>query len=124
MAILRGGVGVNAMIQTCPPLWGSIGDQQTRFQFQSAGGNDSISNRCACCINSGWRDEPQDVGGGHGHYGAQHDLGLHFGLGTRCEAAGSIQWPDRDLTTQTVTLYLDFAIGPTGSGSADFRLTL
>lgn len=46
----------------------------------------------------------QEVGGGHGHYGMQHDLTLHFGLGAACEAEVTVRWPDLSLTTQTVGL--------------------
>lgn len=46
----------------------------------------------------------QEVGGGHGHYGMQHDLTLHFGLGAACEAEVTVRWPDLPLTTQTVDL--------------------
>jgi len=34
------------------------------------------------------------VGGGYGHYGAQNDLRLHFGLGEYCQAEIQITWPD------------------------------
>jgi hypothetical protein len=46
----------------------------------------------------------QEVGGGHGHYGIQHDLTLHFGLGANCEAEVTVRWPDHVLTTETVKL--------------------
>jgi hypothetical protein len=45
-----------------------------------------------------------DVGGGHGHYGTQDDLTLHFGLGDGCEAEVTVRWPDAALTTQTFTV--------------------
>jgi enediyne biosynthesis protein E4 len=48
--------------------------------------------------------QTQEVGGGHGHYGIQHDLALHFGLGAACSADVSVQWPDADGTTETFTL--------------------
>jgi hypothetical protein len=44
----------------------------------------------------------QEVGGGHGHYGIQHDLTLHFGLGANCEADVTVRWPDAELSSQTV----------------------
>ncbi|MEQ8272453.1 MAG: CRTAC1 family protein [Deltaproteobacteria bacterium] len=43
----------------------------------------------------------QEVGGGHGHYGIQHDLVLHFGLGDACTADVTVRWPDAELTTET-----------------------
>ena len=48
--------------------------------------------------------QTQEVGGGHGHYGIQHDTTLHFGLGAACSATVTVRWPDRTLTTQTFTL--------------------
>ncbi len=48
----------------------------------------------------GDRIQLQEVDGGHGHYGAQKDRVLHFGLGPECEAEVTIRWPDRDLTEQ------------------------
>lgn len=46
----------------------------------------------------------KEVGGGHGHYGIQHDLVLHFGLGPACEAEVTVRWPDAFLTTETFTV--------------------
>jgi hypothetical protein len=43
----------------------------------------------------------QEVGGGHGHYGIQHDLALSFGLGTACRARVTVRWPDAALATET-----------------------
>ena len=40
--------------------------------------------------------QTQEIGGGYGHYGAQDDLVLHFGLGAGCEAEIEIRWPDDD----------------------------
>jgi enediyne biosynthesis protein E4 len=48
--------------------------------------------------------QTQEVGGGHGHYGIQHDLALHFGLGASCEAEVTVRWPDADQTSETFTL--------------------
>jgi hypothetical protein len=45
--------------------------------------------------------QTQEVGGGHGHYGIQHDRVLHFGLGAACEAEIEVRWPDAALTTET-----------------------
>ncbi len=48
--------------------------------------------------------QTQDVGGGFGHYGAQMDLTLHFGLGSACEAEVTVRWPDADLSEQSFTV--------------------
>jgi hypothetical protein len=42
-----------------------------------------------------------EVGGGHGHFGAQQDLVLHFGLGASCEADVTVRWPNGALDTQS-----------------------
>lgn len=42
----------------------------------------------------------QEIGGGHGQYGAQQDLRLHFGLGTACTAEVAVRWPDGALTEE------------------------
>ena len=51
----------------------------------------------------------REVGGGYGHYGAQNDLAVHFGLGTACEAEVTVRWPDAPQTTQTFTLPAGYA---------------
>lgn len=45
-----------------------------------------------------------EVGGGHGHYGIQHEMVQHFGLGAACEAVVTVRWPDADLSEQTFIL--------------------
>ena len=45
--------------------------------------------------------QSREVGGGHGHYGMQDDLVLHFGLGGHCEAEIHIRWPNRAHGTQS-----------------------
>ena len=50
------------------------------------------------------RVQVQEVGGGHGHYGAQRDRVLHFGLGADCEARVEIRWPDARLSQQVLNL--------------------
>jgi hypothetical protein len=48
--------------------------------------------------------QTQEVDGGHGHYGTQNDLVLHFGLAAACEAEVTVRWPDAALTTERFTL--------------------
>ena len=55
-------------------------------------------------VTSNGVTQTQYVDGGHGHFGTQHDLTLHFGLGAGCDAEVSVTWPDQDLTEQTVSL--------------------
>jgi hypothetical protein len=51
--------------------------------------------------------QSQQVGGGHGHYGIQHDLVLHFGLGAACSATVTVHWPNGTRSTDTVSLTAD-----------------
>lgn len=44
------------------------------------------------------------VDGGHGHYGMQHGLIQHFGLGDACSAKVVVEWPDRQRTRQVFRL--------------------
>lgn len=44
--------------------------------------------------------QTQEVGGGHGHYGVQHELVLTFGLGESCDAEVTVRWPDAALTVE------------------------
>ena len=55
-------------------------------------------------LKAGDVTQTKEVGGGYGHYGAQDDLTLHFGLGDACEAEVTVRWPDAALTTQTFKL--------------------
>ena len=45
--------------------------------------------------------QTQQVGGGHGHFGTQNDLVLHFGAGDATEVSVKVRWPDSKKTTQT-----------------------
>ncbi|MBI5535208.1 MAG: CRTAC1 family protein [Deltaproteobacteria bacterium] len=51
-------------------------------------------------LTAGGVTQTKDVGGGHGHFNAQDDLTLHFGLGTACDAQVTVRWPDAALTTE------------------------
>ncbi len=69
-------------------------------------GNGTTTNRSAIGarvrVTAGGVTQTQEVGGGYGQVGIQHDLMLHFGLGTACDVDKiEIRWPDADLTTQT-----------------------
>ena len=46
----------------------------------------------------------QEVGGGYGHYGAQNDLVLHFGVDASCELDVKVMWPNAARTEQTFTV--------------------
>ncbi|MBA2663169.1 MAG: CRTAC1 family protein [Bradymonadaceae bacterium] len=55
-------------------------------------------------VRTGDLTQTHEIGGGHGHYGMQHDLVAHFGLGSACEAEVTIRWPDAELSEQSFTL--------------------
>jgi hypothetical protein len=55
-------------------------------------------------VTAGGVTQTQEIGGGYGHYGAQDDLVLHFGLADACEAEVEIRWPDQELAVQQLTL--------------------
>lgn len=79
------------------------GQEGNYLQLDLVGGPGS--NRAAIGarvrVTAGGVTQTQEVGGGHGHYGIQHDHLLHFGLGTACEAEVEVRWPDAALSTET-----------------------
>jgi hypothetical protein len=55
-------------------------------------------------VTAGGVTQTQEVNGGYGHFGIQHDLTLQFGLGTACDVEKvEVRWPDQALTTETFT---------------------
>ena len=81
-----------------------IGQGSNRLQIRLAGGPGS--NRSAIGarvrVTAGGVTQTQEVGGGYGHFGIQHDLMLTFGLGASCDIDKvEVRWPDEALTTQT-----------------------
>lgn len=55
-------------------------------------------------VTAGEVTQTQEVGGGYGHFGAQNDRVLHFGLGAECEAQVTIRWPDLGLSEERFML--------------------
>jgi hypothetical protein len=55
-------------------------------------------------ITSGGVKQVQEVSGGYGHFGLQHDTVLTFGLGATCGVDTlEVRWPNGDKTVQTFT---------------------
>ena len=83
-----------------------VGSERNWIQLELVGGEKTnraaIGARVEVETESG--TQVQEVGGGHGHYGIQHDMTLTFGLGKACEAKVSIRWPDPALTEQSFVL--------------------
>lgn len=55
-------------------------------------------------VDGSGRRTVHEVGGGHGHYGIQHQLPVHLGLGDQCEVAVEVRWPDAKQSVQRLTL--------------------
>jgi hypothetical protein len=55
-------------------------------------------------VTSGGLTQVQEVLGGHGQWGSQDPLELHFGLGAGCDAEVTVRWPDAAQTRQTFTV--------------------
>lgn len=84
----------------------TAGDRQNWLQLKLVGGDgtnrSAIGARVTVETESG--TQTKEVGGGHGHYGIQHDLTQQFGLGDECRATVTVRWPDASLSTQTFVL--------------------
>ncbi|MEZ4300664.1 MAG: CRTAC1 family protein [Polyangiaceae bacterium] len=78
-----------------------------RLTLTGAAGTNRSAIGARVTVKSGDITQTRDVDGGHGHYGAQDDLTVHFGLGDACEAEVTVRWPDAALTTSTFTLQAD-----------------
>lgn len=83
-----------------------LGQSGNFVQLALTGG--AGSNRSAIgarvTVTAGGFTQTKEVGGGYGHYGAQDDLTLHFGLADACEAEVTVRWPNAELTTESFKL--------------------
>lgn len=75
-----------------------------QLSLTGAAGTNRSAIGARVTVKAGDVTQTKEVDGGHGHYGSQDDLTLHFGLGAACEAEVTIRWPDAELTTQTFKL--------------------
>jgi hypothetical protein len=75
-----------------------------RVKLIGAPGSNRAAIGARVSVTSEGVTQTQEIGGGFGHYGSQHDLALTFGLGTGCTAEVTVRWPDGSLTTETHTL--------------------
>lgn len=82
-----------------------LGDRGNWIQLDLRGGEGS--NRMAIGarveVETRGGKQVQQVGGGYGHYGIQHEHALHFGLGEARTAKVTIHWPDRARSTTRFT---------------------
>ena len=80
-----------------------VGNESNWVQLTLEGGDGT--NRAAIgariTLQANGLTQVREVDGGHGHYGIQHDLTQHFGLGDACDATITIRWPNAALEEQT-----------------------
>ena len=83
-----------------------IGQDGNWLQLSLEGGEGS--NRGAVGarveVTANGTTQTKQVSAGHGHYGMQHEMVLHFGLGAACQADVKIIWPDATMTKQTLSV--------------------
>jgi hypothetical protein len=83
-----------------------IGDTGNWLQLdlEGTGGSNRDAIGALVTVTADGVTQSQQVLAGFGHYGAQSERVLHFGLGTACEAEVTVRWPDAAGTTETFTL--------------------
>jgi hypothetical protein len=83
-----------------------MGQDGNAVQLTLTGG--PLTNRSAIgarvTLTAGGFTQTREIGGGHGHYGMQDDLTVHFGMGEACEAEVTVRWPDATLSTESFKL--------------------
>ncbi len=80
-----------------------VGNRNNWLQIKLRGDNvnrAAIGAQVSVALDDG-SVQTQEVGGGHGHYGIQHDMVLNFGLAGACRATVTVRWPDGK-NTETV----------------------
>jgi hypothetical protein len=75
-----------------------------QLSLEGAPGSNRAAIGARVELTAGGVTQTRLVDGGHGHYGLQHDLTQHFGLGDACEASVRVVWPDAAATEQTFEL--------------------
>ncbi|MCC6877203.1 MAG: CRTAC1 family protein [Sandaracinaceae bacterium] len=83
---------------------GAQGGNFVQVALEGAAGTNRAAIGARVRVTAVGVTQTQEVGGGHGHYGAQHDRVLHFGLGAACEAEVEVRWPDASLSVERFTL--------------------
>jgi hypothetical protein len=77
-----------------------VGQRANWLKVRLRGSGQGGANRAAIGawvrVEAGGVKQLREVDGGHGHFGLQNDLVLHFGLGESCEVERlEVRWPDR-----------------------------
>jgi len=80
-----------------------VGNQRNWLQLKliGTGGSNRSAIGARVTVQTAQRTQTFEVSGGHGHFGVQHDLVVHAGLGDACEATVTVRWPDAAGSTQT-----------------------
>lgn len=85
-----------------------VGHKSSYLQLVLRGGGDGKANAAAIgarvTVRVGALRQTQEVSGGYGHFGMQHDTVLTFGLDTACAADEiEVRWPDKAGTVERLT---------------------
>lgn len=75
-----------------------------QLEFEGADGTNKKAIGARVTVETEAGTQVSEVGGGHGHYGVQHELARHFGLGAAQEASVTVRWPDENLSEETFAL--------------------
>ncbi|HQY59789.1 MAG TPA: CRTAC1 family protein [Polyangiaceae bacterium] len=85
-----------------------VGHKRNLVRVKLVGGGAGKSNRAGIgarvTVKTAVGSQVQEVSGGYGHFGLQHDSVLTFGLGDACAITEiTVRWPNGERTTQTLT---------------------
>ncbi len=78
-----------------------------QLRLEGGAGSNAQAIGARVRVTAGETTQTQEIGGGHGHFGAQRDSTLHFGLGGGCEAEVEVRWPDAAGTIERFSLRAD-----------------
>lgn len=78
------------------------GANWVQLRLVGSGGSNRSAIGARVTVQAGGISQTAELDGGHGHFGIQNDLVLHFGLGAACKIDKiTVRWPDQALTEQT-----------------------
>lgn len=107
-----------------------VGAARNFVQLRLHGKGEGFSNAAAIgakvTVVSGGVRQVQEVSGGYGHFGLQHDTLLTFGLGATCAIdAIEVRWPDQAATVQKFSgVVANYVVDLTeGEGVPKYRAT-
>jgi enediyne biosynthesis protein E4 len=80
------------------------GSNFLQLRLEGAAGTNRSAIGARVEVKANGVTQTQEVDGGHGQWGNQDDLVLHFGLGKACKAEVTVVWPNASRTTSTASL--------------------